>query len=140
MNGKYYNYNNQGTGFNNNYNNETRDPTQGMDNLSIKSSSNSKLGMGLQSDGRDNILSRGRGDSSKWIEEERNRSLSRRGSSNSMEHKLESGSKLGTPGHGNMQNSLSNLSHNPQSFNSGMNQQGRTIKDPKLQALREETE
>lgn len=85
----------------NNYNNELahkyfNQNTANMipDNISIKSSSNSRVGMSS----RDNPLQRGRGDSTKWIEEERNRSLSRRGSANSMEHKLESMSKLSTGG------------------------------------------
>jgi hypothetical protein len=119
----------------NNYNNELshkyfNQNTANMipDNISIKSSSNSRVGMSS----RENPLQRGRGDSTKWIEEERNRSLSRRGSANSMEHRLESMSKLSTGG------MSAGLSHG--GTLGGGHHFGRSGKDPKAQAFREEIE
>jgi len=95
--------------------------------MSVKSTSNSRIGLS----NRDNPLQRGRGDSSKWIEEEKNRSLSRRGSSNSVEYKLESMTKLSAGG-------MSTAFSHHQSSTYG--HYHKTGKDPKNQALKEEIE
>ena len=122
---------------------------------SINSNSNSKLAFASEMNNqneRSNILQRGRGDSSRWIEEERNRSISRRGSSNSVEQNLE------RPLVGNRQqehhnisggNNYNQMNHFSNQLGSGSkigsqgnlgNNQGRSTKDPKVLAIREETE